>query len=110
MFPLLSRPRSSPNDAHVADYAHHRRQGPEAGDDCGHLHVSQREAAQCDQMGHPAEGQGHLPGDSQPERDGDGAQQLHGGAEPRDPQAEAHLHRHVPEREDYPERGSERAV
>lgn len=110
MLPLVSCPRSSPDDAHDIDHAHHRRQGPEAEDDCGHLRVGQREAAKCDQVGHPSEGGGHLPGDSQPERDGDSAQQLRGGAEPRDPQAEAHLHRHVPEWEDYRQRGSERAV
>lgn len=44
-------------------------------------------------MGHQVEGRSDLPGDSQPERNGDRPEQLRVDTEPRDPQTEADVHR-----------------
>lgn len=102
--------RSSAYDTHDIDNPHHRSQSPEEEDDCCHLRVSQREAAQRHQMGHQVEGRSDLPGDSQPERNRDRPEQLRVDTEPRDPQAEADVHRDLQKWKDHRQRGAERAV
>lgn len=88
---------SSAYDAHDIDNPHHRRQAPEEEDDCCYLRVSQWEASQRHQMGHQVEGRSVLPGDSQPQWNRDRSEQLHVDPQPRDPQAEADVHRDLPE-------------
>lgn len=107
---LSSLPCSSAYDTHDLDNAHDCGQGPETQDDRRHLCIGQREATECDQMGHQVERRSHIPGDSQPEWDGDSTEQLRGDSEPRDPQTEAYVYRDVPEWKDHRQRGAQRAV